>query len=224
MKKTIFTLILISINLFASNLFLKQFFNNKECDQILRNNEYFITCYSYKNKGAKYVAYTLYGNKVNTVNIKKRPRFYEDLNIPKKYRNKSSDYTHNIFKADRGHLAPDAAFDWSKKSLHAVYVMSNIIPQHYSLNRSRYAWKGVERYGRILAIKLGKIDVLNGVEYAKSPQKIGRDQISIPKAFWKMFYNKKQHFQRCFYFINKPRIKNKKIKDYEIDCSKLLRQ
>ena len=53
--------------------------------------------------------------------------------------------------------------------------------------------------------------------YSKHAQRIGRNKISIPDAFWKMYYNKDQDFQRCFYFKNKPEIKGKKIKDYEVD-------
>lgn len=189
----------------------------------MKNNGYFQTCYSYENKGAKYVAYIIDGSNVNVKNIKQRPRYYDDLNIPKKYRSKYSDYTHNTFKADRGHLYPDAAADWSQKSLNAAYVMSNIIPQYYSLNRGSRAWKGLEKYGRVLATKMGRVDVLNGVVYGKYSQRIGRNKISIPDAFWKMYYYKDQDFQRCFYFKNKPEIKGKKIKDYEVDCKKLLR-
>ncbi|RXK00437.1 hypothetical protein CRU98_04575 [Arcobacter sp. CECT 8986] len=144
MKKLILISIL-SIQLFGADLLLKQFFNNKQCDQILNNDGFFETCYSYKYKGAKFVAYTLYADKVNSKNIKKRPRFYDDLNIPKKYRSSYSDYTHNIYHNDRGHLYPDAAADWSNKSLHAVYAMSNIIPQHRTLNRGKDAWMGLER-------------------------------------------------------------------------------
>jgi len=222
MKKLIFTIAILSINLLGSDLFLKQFFNDQQCDQILRNDGFFKTCYSYKNKGARYVSYTLYGSKVNLKNIKKRPRFYQDINIPKKYRSTYNDYTHNTFKADRGHLAPDAAFDWSRKSLHSVYTLSNIIPQHYSLNRGAHSWKGLEKYGRVLATKLGSINVLNGVVYKKYSKKIGRDKISVPNAFWKMYYNSDKNFQRCFYFVNKPEVKGVKIKDYEVDCQKLI--
>lgn len=222
MKKIILLLALFSIHLLGSDLFLKQFFNNKQCDQILRNDGYFETCYSYKNKGAKYVAYTLHGNKVNLKNIKKRPRFYEDLHIPKQYRSRYSDYTRNIYHMDRGHLNNDASNDWSHRSLHAVYTMSNIIPQHFSLNRGRHAWLGVEKYTRFLAKKLGKINVLNGVVYGKHPKRIGRDRIAVPYAFWKMVYNKSKDFQKCFYFRNVPYIKGNKTRDYEIDCRKLL--
>lgn len=223
MKKTILLLALLSIHLFGSDLFLKQFFNNKVCNQVLNNGGYFKTCYNYKNKGPKYIAYTLNGDEVNAVNIKKRPRFYEDLNIPKQYRSRYSDYTHNYFKMDRGHIKNDASSDNNQKNLHAAYVMSNIIPQHYSLNRGKHSWLGVEKYGRLLATKLGKINVLNGIEYSKNPQRIGRDKIAIPSAFWKIFYTDNKSFQRCFYFVNKPEIKGVKIKDYEVPCKELLR-
>lgn len=223
MKKTFLAAaVFLTVNLFASSILLDRFFNDNRCDQILRNDGYFKTCYDYDAKGAKYVAYTLYGDKVNAVNIKKRPRFYEDLHIPKRYRSRYSDYTHNVFKADRGHLANDAAFDWSRKSLHAVYVMSNIIPQHYTLNRSKKAWAGVERYARAMAVKLGEVNVLNGVVYPKRPKRIGRDKIAVPSAFWKMIYNDDKDFRRCFYFENKPEVKGKRIKDYEIDCARML--
>ena len=131
MKKIGFLIISLSSLVFSSNILESKIFSPSNCDQILNNGGYFKTCYSYKHKGALFVGYTLDGQKMNEKNIKKRPRFYEDKNIPKKYRSKHSDYTHNKFKNDRGHLAPDAAFDYSQKSLNSVYAMSNIIPQAF---------------------------------------------------------------------------------------------
>ena len=63
MKRTVLMLMLLTINIFASSLFLERFFNDRECDQILRNDGYFKTCYDYNAKGAKYVAYTLDGKR-----------------------------------------------------------------------------------------------------------------------------------------------------------------
>lgn len=211
----------LSVQLFGGDLFLNKFFNKKQCNQVLKNGGHFKTCYSYKNKGALFVAYTLKGNTVNEGNIKKRPRFYDDENIPKKYRSTYSDYTHNSYKADRGHLAPDASFDSSNRSLGAVYAMSNIIPQHRSINRSAKAWMGLERYGRTLAVKMGEVKVLNGVKYTKYPRRIGRNKIAVPKAFWKMYYSEKYAFKKCFYFENKPEVKGLQIKDYQVQCSSL---
>lgn len=92
-------------------------------------------CYDYRNKGAKFVAYTLDGRNVNAGDIKKRLKFYADPDIPARYRTSSADYTKNEFHADRGHLAPDASFDWSDAALYSVYSMANIIPQYGQINR-----------------------------------------------------------------------------------------
>ena len=101
--------------------------------------------------------------------------------------------------------------------------MSNIIPQHYTLNRSKKAWAGVERYARAMAVKLGKVNVLNGVVYPKKPKRMGRDKIAVPSAFWKMIYNDNKGFRRCFYFENRPEVKGRKLRDYETDYKRLIR-
>ena len=101
-------LLLLLTNLLSYDF--SNFINKHNCDQII-DKQVFTICYDYKRKGAKYVAYTLYGDKVNSVNIKKRMGFYTEKNIPAKYRSKNKDYTHSGY--DRGHLANDASFDYS---------------------------------------------------------------------------------------------------------------
>ena len=222
LKKILSTMVLTTSLALASDTFLHQFFNDKVCDQVLENDGYFKTCYDYKVKGAKYVAYTIDGSLANKGNIDERPRFYPDKNIPNQYRSEHSDYIRNRYDMDRGHLAEDASFDYSQRSLNAAYVMSNIIPQHATVNRDKKAWAGVERFGRAIAAKMGKVDVLNGVIYSNNPKRIGHNQIAVPDAFWKMYYNQEQKYQRCFYFENKPIAdSNKNISDYEVECGKL---
>ena len=68
---------------------------------------------------------TLSGDKVNSGNIKKRPRFYTNKTIPKKYRTKYSDYTGTGRTWNRGHfIIADADADYSQKSLDLVYDIS----------------------------------------------------------------------------------------------------
>jgi endonuclease G len=222
MQNKIIFLLLISLNVLNADTFLHQFFNKKTCDQILSNKGYFTTCYSYKYKGAKYITYTLKSDLVNAVNLKKRHKFYPDLEIPKRYRSEYKDYTRNSFQMDRGHLAPDAAFDYSQRSLNSAYVMSNIIPQYKTVNRSKKMWAGVERYARYMATSLNYVNVLNGVEYGNNPKRIGKNQIAVPKAFWKMVYNKNEKFQKCFYFENKKQKANS-IKEFIVDCKKIIK-
>jgi len=124
MKKIILFVMFFVSMLDAINI--KDFINKSNCNQIIDKNV-FTVCYDYEMKGAKYVAYTLYGDKVNAVNIKKRNSFYTEKTLPKKYRSHTKDYTHSGY--DRGHLANDASFDYDKKVVRKTYSMANIIPQ-----------------------------------------------------------------------------------------------
>ena len=212
-----FSVILFSNSAFSTET--SQFINKRNCDQIL-DKKYYKICYDYSMKGARYTAYMLNGSKVNAVNIKKRPSFYPDKAIPRQYRTASKDYTHNEFKADRGHLAPDASFDYSKSSLHAIYSMANIIPQYKWVNRK--TWVKAEKYERLVAIKLGAVNVINGVVYGQHPKRMRKSGIAYPKAYWKMIYDN-NGFERCFYYKNNSHVKIKgdKLRDHLIDCKKL---
>jgi len=218
--RDVFFAALLFLPCFASATEIRDFINKQNCDQILDKGFYQI-CYDYKMKGARFVAYTLDGSKVNVGNIKKRPRFYPDRAIPRQYRTTSKDYTKNEFHADRGHMAPDAAFDWSTASLHSVYSMANIIPQYNKINRR--TWSKAERYARQTAVKLGKITVLNGVVYGANPQRMRKSGIAYPKAYWKMLFDN-NGFQRCLFYNNDPhaRIKGDKLQSHVVDCNEMV--
>ena len=203
--------------LFATDL--SMYINKNNCDQII-DKKVFTICYDYKMKGAKYVAYSLDGDKVNAVNLKKRNSFYTEKNLKKKYRSHTKDYTHSGY--DRGHLANDASFDYDKKDLRKTYSMANIIPQSPNVNRK--TWIKAERLERNIAVKLKAINVINGVIYSKNPKRIGKNQIAVPTAFWKMIYNDSKNYKKCFYYKNDLNInvKKDKLKDHLIDCNKLI--
>lgn len=138
------------------------------CDKIIDNGIIKI-CYNNIAKGANYVDYVVSGKNVNLYNIKKRPRFYRDKHINKKNSTTANDYinttdslTHKIY-FDRGHMAPDADFDYSKKTLLKVYTMANIVPQRSELNK--YAWKKIEERERQLAIRENRVNVRSGALY-----------------------------------------------------------
>jgi len=203
----------------ASATEIRDFINKQNCDQIL-DKGYYQICYDYRAKGAKYVGYVLDGNKVNAGNIKKRPRFYSEKAIPKKYRTTSKDFTKNEFHADRGHLAPDASFDYNKRALKSVYSMANIIPQYRYINRN--TWVKAERYERQVANKLGSVYVINGVVYGDYSKRLRKSGIAYPVGYWKMLYDN-NGFERCFYYKNDShsKIKGDKLRDHLVNCSSL---
>lgn len=214
---------LIIVILFITNSTLaitnKDFINNQNCDQIIEKN--FITiCYDYTLKAPKAVTYTLRGDQVNALNIEERPYFKIERTIASEYRASYSDWTHSGW--DRGHLAPDAAFDWSKESLEEVYTLANIIPQARKVNR--YTWTKAERYARFVAVQRGIVNVINVVKYAKTPLRIGSHGISVPSGYYKVLYSDDQNYTRCLYYENDNNIttQDDRLTDHQIDCNELL--
>ena len=217
MKKiTSLALLLLAALLQATDL--SQYINKQNCSQII-DKQVFTICYDYKAKGAKYVSYTLDGNKVNAVNVKKRSKFYSEKNLPNKYRSHNKDYTHSGY--DRGHLANDASFDYDAKVVVKTYTMANIIPQAPNVNRR--TWIKAEKLERSVAVGLGSVNVLNGVVYNSNPKRIGKNKIAVPDAFWKMIYNDKEKYKKCFYYKNDLNAiaKGDKLKAHLVDCDSL---
>jgi len=209
-------LVFLTINLYATNV--SEYINKNNCDQII-DKQVFQICYDYNKKGAKFVSYTLQGNLVNKNNIKKRHSFYTEKNLKKKHRSHTKDYTHSGY--DRGHLANDASFDYDKKVVRKTYTMANIIPQAPKVNRK--TWIKAEKLERSIAVKLGSVNVINGVVYSENPERIGKNKIAVPSGFWKMIYNDKAGYKKCFYYKNDKgiNIKGDKLKHHLVDCYKL---
>jgi endonuclease G, mitochondrial len=193
---------------------ISDFINLKNCDQVI-DKQVFKICYSYKYKGALAVWYELDGNLVNKNNIKARPVFYSEKNIPIQYRTKSQDYVNSGF--DRGHLAPDADFDYDIKTQAKTYTMANIVPQNPTLNRK--TWIKVEKYERFITSKLKTVTVINLVDYSKSTIQIGKNNLSVPNTFYKIIFNNDKNFKKCFKYENiEINPQTDKLKDHQIDC------
>lgn len=181
---------------------IDNFINDVNCDQVLEKEfstgSLLSICYDYGYKSAKYVAYTLDGTLINEVNIEDRPNFYRETEIPKAYQVLYSDYTRSGY--DRGHLAPDAAFDYNDEDLRLIYTLANIIPQDPNVNR--YFWKKAEYQERLVAATLGELSVINGVVFDENPKYIDEDKIAISKGYWKILYNNDEEFRQCYYYDN----------------------
>jgi endonuclease G len=201
---------------------LEDYIDKSKCDQIIDKQLYQI-CYSYKYKGALSGWVRLDGSLVGKGNIKKRPRFYNEKTIPMKYRTKYADYTGYGHLYNRGHFAvSDADFDYDEKALNKTYTMANIIPQSAQVNQK--TWIKAEKYGKILAQKLGYINSISIAKYENESNKIGNDVV-IPTKLYKVYYNNEAKFEKCFEYANSLDVdfENDKLKNHEINCSILKR-
>lgn len=220
-QKNKFLLFSMLFPLMLFSISIEDFIDKSKCDQIIDKQLYNI-CYSYKYKGALSGWVRLEGKLVNTTSdIKKRPKFYNESNIPMKYRTKYADYTGYGKDWNRGHfIVADADFDYDKKALNKAYTMANIIPQAAKVNQR--TWTKVERYGRTLAQKLGYINSISIADYSKSTQTI-KNNIFIPTDLYRIYFNNEANFLKCFHYKNSldVDVKGDKLRDHEIDCKVL---
>ena len=176
----------------------EKFIDENNCSQII-DNEFIVMCYDYKKKAVTAVSYTLLGDLMNEQNIEERPPFYVEKTLNSKDRISTTDYINSGY--DRGHMAPDAAFDWSQESLEAVYTLANIIPQAPQVNRN--SWAKLERYVRDKAEELGELNVVNVVKYGQRSSRMGKNRMAISKGYYKILYNQEENYEECFYYSNK---------------------
>jgi endonuclease G len=246
LKKILYFLPLITTLLFSFN-------NNLQIDQII-NKKVINIFYNYKVKGPIVVTYKTDKNSVNSENIDKRPRFYSEKNLQKQYRTNPKDYIYctsknnldredgRIIRYDRGHLAPDASFDYSVADLRKIYTMANIIPQVSEVNRK--TWIKSERLERRIAQKMDLnviilvmyTDLQNNLvkipmdkldthkwktskkrKYEKYSRNLNSKNIIVPTGFYRILENKNKNYFEILYYTNEPTdVKQDRLKNHRI--------
>lgn len=216
-KKIVFAILFTSASLFA--LEVEDFIDKSKCDQIINKKTYSI-CYSYKYKGAVGGWTTINGEMAVKEGIKERMDFYDEVSLPEKYRTSHKDYNGYGKEWNRGHIiVSDAEADYSVESLWETYSMANIVPQSALVNQK--TWTKAERYGRMVASKIGDLQSVTIVSYKNSSMSF--NGITVPSDFYRIYYNNDKNFQRCFHYENTldVDVKNDDLRNHEIDCNSL---
>ena len=168
----------------------------------LINHSSFSLAYNEKHEQAIWVYYIL-TKKMIKGNVERT----NDFRIDKKVNEGSaelSDYRNSGY--DRGHLAPAADMKNSSISMSESFLFSNISPQDPSFNRG--IWKKLESLVREWVVSEGYMHIATGPILTESLGKIGDNQVTIPKSFYKIIYcNQKE---KMIGFI----IPNKRSNDY----------
>ena len=151
-----------------------------ESDLIL-NKKGFSLGYSKKYKQAIWVSYILEAGNLRAKQVPRRNKFRADPNV-KHNPVQPSDYNRTGY--DRGHLAPAADMTYSEITEAESFYMTNMSPQIPGCNRG--IWKRVETQVRAWAIREEKICVITGPIFAKDYKKMGKADIAVPVAFYKV--------------------------------------
>ena len=206
--------LLIPFLLFAfTSRYLPNYNIDTHCDKILHKKAFDI-CYSCKWKTPKLVVYKVNENLIDKYNLsRKHLRFRPDYELPAKCRSYSKDYSRTGF--DRGHLAPNAVFDYNRTIQKETFLMSNIAPQKPKLNRR--LWAKIERFVRIEVRKYGKVRVITGVCGSLGHIK---HNVNIP-AYWYKIIFRPDGKVISFLVPNSNKVGKDKAKEYLSSLKKI---
>jgi endonuclease G len=152
----------------------------KQAQPICR--EAYLVAYDAQAKIPVYVSYTLLPQ--NALGCFPRTNaFVADASI--KNGPTPSDYVGTGY--DKGHAAPDGDLSWSEIVEYESFLMTNMYPQHGSLNRG--IWKLLETSVRGWSVQLNQnFTVYVGAIYGASDPTIGKGVV-VPHGFYKIVVN-----------------------------------
>jgi len=130
-----------------------------------------------------YVAYTLQPQ--NALGCFPRTNaFVADQSVPDGA--KPSDYAGTGY--DKGHAAPDGDLSYTQQVEYESFLMTNMYPQHGSLNRG--IWKLLETSVRGWAVQTNQsYTVFVGAMYGAGDEFIANGRIIVPHAYYKIVIN-----------------------------------
>lgn len=178
-----------------------------ETDLVLDRDGYSLG-YSFERRCALWVSYIVSKGSIG-IDVERSDEFYADPDIPEEYRVQPDNFRNSGY--DKGHLAPSAAIDFSRKSNHQTFAMSNIALQHPRLNRQ--AWGSLESTIRGWTYTKGKLAVVTGPLYDENPEKV--NDIPVPKSFYKLVYSFK-HERAIGFILPNDNIKASQLWDYVV--------
>lgn len=171
-------------------------FREKSGEQILRRTAMTIS-YNLATRTPNWVAYQLLKADMDG-NLGREREFYQDFDIPKKYRVSTYDYSRSGY--DRGHMAPAGDFNNDKKAKKETFYMTNICPQNHELNGN--SWNTLEKQCRYWANREGGIySVVGPIYLSKHPETIGEHKVAVPDKFFRCILSLRKGHEKAVGFI-----------------------
>jgi len=195
--------------LYAQNLEIPEL----TADDVLVYHTGFILSYNESTEQPNWVAWQLQEDELTKVYAERDTvTFRSDPEVQTKTAS-NSDYRKSGF--DKGHMCPAADMKWSIQAMEDCHLFSNISPQHPKLNRE--IWGDLEEDTRNLIRKDQdynddnwrndrKVYVVCGpVFYDDEFETIGKNEVAIPDAFFKVILTtkKKEKDVRAYIFPNR---------------------
>lgn len=175
------------------------FLPSSTTNQIIKHT-YYTLSYNEKFEQAEWVAYELKKSYVRN-NHFQRPFFIEDPKVltgSADWRNyKNSGY-------DKGHLCPAGDMEFDLNAYNDTFFTSNISPQIHDFNDG--VWNRLEQKVRYWSVKYDGIYVVTGGVLQNSLETIGKENVSVPKYFYKVLLSNSGNKIKmiAFLVLNEP--------------------
>lgn len=155
---------------------------SKTCQYV--QHTYYALCYSEEHEQPLWTVYILDGKKLKESRVRRTQDFRPDPKITTQSA-QLSDYKRSGY--DRGHLVPAGDFKWDSTAMSETFYMSNMSPQIHEFNAG--IWEEVESTVRRWARQKGRLVVYTGPVLDNVKERIGKNQVSVPRAFYKVVYH-----------------------------------
>lgn len=87
---------------------------------------------------------------------------------------------------DKGHLVPAADREYSRELYEETFLTSNISPQEHDFNAG--IWNRLEQKTRYYAKRYDSLYVFTGPIFKTNTLSIGKEQVTVPSAFYKIMF------------------------------------
>lgn len=192
--------------------------NNSIENKIIKGEEINHTAYSllYSEEAEQpfWVNYTITRVMLENPICKRKDNFRPDP-LVSTFSAHPNDYKGSGF--DRGHLCPAKDMEFSEVAMSESFYMSNMSPQHPSLNRG--IWKRLEANVRKWTIEKDSISVYCGGLLDSISEFIGDNKVAVPKYYYKAILSINDKEGIAFVFPNKKCDAN--MIDYAISIDSL---
>lgn len=171
--------------------------------------------YNEEHEQASWVAYELTAGELRGI-IARTDNFRADPSVST---GSASLADYRGSKKDRGHLAPAADMKWSREVMSESFFMSNMSPQEPGFNRG--IWKKLEGKVRDWATSNGSVFVATGGILTGELPTIGRNQVSVPRFYYKVILDYADPEQKGIGFILPNKKSDKDLMSYAVSIDRV---
>jgi len=129
-------------------------------------------------------------------------------------------YSHSGYT--RGHMAPAGDMAFSETAMKETFYMSNMTPQIRPFNNG--IWKELEEQTRDWAYKKDDLIVISGPIINGINERIGKNDIGVPKSFFKILVDGQGRSSDAIGFIIPHDKSDKRLQEYAVNIDEIERQ